>query len=114
MFPLLSDSSHVSIPIRFIQLLHILSEESNADAIQWLPHGLAFIILDRHKLITQVLPKYFDDTIKFTSFTRKLKRWQFVRIPTGEGDAAFYNKVRYTVDSIVIMIVEYSLSHYAL
>lgn len=75
------------------QLLQILSDESNADSIAWLPHGLAFIIVDRHKLISDVLPKYFDK-IKYTSFTRKLKRWQFVRVPSGDGGVAFYNKVR--------------------
>jgi len=74
------------------QLMQILSDDSNSDAIAWMPHGLTFVIHNRDKLISEILPHYFGEKIKFTSFTRKLKRWSFVRFPTGDGDAAFYNK----------------------
>jgi len=61
------------------RLMEILSEPSNNDAITWLPHGKAFIIINHEKLLNTVLPKYFRKT-KYTSFTRKLNRWNFTRV----------------------------------
>lgn len=70
------------------RLMEILSEPSNADAITWLPHGQAFIIKDRQKFSSQVLPKYFRKT-KYTSFTRKLNRWNFSRVNRGSEIGAY-------------------------
>lgn len=48
--------------------------------ICWLPHGRGFTILDKKKFETEVMPKFFQDA-KYTSFTRRLRRWNF-RIQT--------------------------------
>jgi len=95
------------------QLMQILSDDSNSDAIAWMPHGLTFVIHNRDKLISEILPHYFGEKIKFTSFTRKLKRWSFVRVPTGDGDAAFYNKVRkyYVCARVFLVVVECLLNN---
>lgn len=66
----------------------MLSEPSNADAITWLPHGRAFIIKDRQKFSNHVLPVYFRKT-KYTSFTRKLNRWNFSRVNRGSEIGAY-------------------------
>ena len=63
-------------------LMHMLSDQSSADVITWLPHGQAFVILRPGFLTDYVLPNYFDSddkrrkgAMKYTSFTRKLNRW---------------------------------------
>mmetsp|Transcript_30852 Transcript_30852/g.46815 ORF Transcript_30852/g.46815 Transcript_30852/m.46815 type:complete len:250 (+) Transcript_30852:169-918(+) len=73
------------------KLMEILSDASNNKAIAWLPHGKAFVILNREKLSNEVLPKYFRKT-KYTSFTRKLNRWNFARVNRGSELGAYYHE----------------------
>ncbi|KAL7542391.1 hypothetical protein ACHAXR_011741 [Thalassiosira sp. AJA248-18] len=72
-------------------LFDIISSERYAHIIAWLPHGRGFIIHDKQRFASMILPMYFDGA-KFTSFTRRLKRWSFVRVPRGPELGAYYNK----------------------
>lgn len=58
-----------------IKLMEMLSNESNASIITWLPHGKGWIIRDKKRLAAELLPKHFSRQSKFASFTRKLNRW---------------------------------------
>ena len=70
--------------LTFPQQLMILIEKETVDentatingqkAIEWLPTGDKFIIRDKLTLEEVVLPKYFSNKCKFTSFVRKLYR----------------------------------------
>lgn len=81
------------IPMSFPQrLMDILSDEEHSDVISWLPHGKGFIIYKKKKFAVQVMPKYFKQS-KFTSFTRKLNRWGFVRVTRGPETGAYYHKL---------------------
>jgi len=73
------------------RLMKLLDNPSNHDAIIWLPHGKSFLIIDRQKFSTKVLPKYFRKT-KYTSFTRKLNRWNFSRVTSGPDLGAYYHE----------------------
>ena len=75
------------------QLKEILSDPENQDAIAWLPHGKAFLVMDRTLFVQNVLPKYLGKATKYTSFTRKLTRWNFVRVASGPDEGAWFNKV---------------------
>lgn len=77
-----------------MQLKEILSDADNQDAISWLPHGKAFLVLDRKLFVQKVLPRYLGKATKYTSFTRKLSRWNFVRVGSGPDEGAWFNKVR--------------------
>jgi HSF-type DNA-binding len=70
-FVLLTSASHHFL----LQLMDILADERSKDSISWLPHGKAFILIDKKKLASTILPEYFGKSSKFTSFTRKLNRW---------------------------------------
>lgn len=48
------------------------------DVVTWLPHGKGFIISDKSKFEKEILPTFLPHT-KYASFTRRLKRWKFVR-----------------------------------
>jgi len=65
--------------------------EAHSNIISWLPHGRGFAILDKQRFAGMILPRYFDGA-KFTSFTRRLKRWDFVRVARGHEMGAYYNK----------------------
>ena len=43
--------------------------------IEWLPDGKSFVIRDKSKFESEVLPKYFRVKCKVMSFIRKLYRW---------------------------------------
>jgi len=73
------------------RLMEILTNPSNQDAISWLPHGKAFIIVNRQKFAENVLPHYFRKS-KYTSFTRKLNRWNFIRVTRGPELGAYYHE----------------------
>lgn len=57
------------------RLMEILGDETNQEAICWLPHGRAFIVRNRKLFSELVMPKYFSRKAKYSSFARKLNRW---------------------------------------
>lgn len=75
-----------------LKLFGVVSDEANIDIIQWLPGGRAFIIYDKKRFATNILPHYFKQS-QFTSFTRKLSRWNFVRVNRGPLMGAYYHKL---------------------
>lgn len=74
------------------RLMELLSDERNNDCIAWLPHGRAFIIRNRKLFAEKVMPKFFPRKSKYSSFTRKLNRWNFVRISSGPELGAYYHE----------------------
>lgn len=75
-----------------MKLYEVLESGKYEDIISWLPGGKAFIITNKKRFATDVLPKYFKQS-QFTSFTRKLSRWKFVRVPRGPYMGAYYHKM---------------------
>ncbi len=76
-----------------LKLHEIISDERNFDIIQWLPSGKAFIIVDKKRFAKEILPRFFTQQCKFTSFTRKLTRWRFNRVPRGPLIGAYYHEL---------------------
>lgn len=74
------------------RLMSILSDDRNSDSICWLPHGRAFIIRNRKLFAEKVMPKFFPRKSKYSSFTRKLNRWNFVRVSSGPELGAYYHE----------------------
>eukprot|EP00979_Chaetoceros_neogracilis_P011719 scaffold2957_cov232-Chaetoceros_neogracile.AAC.11 len=62
------------------KLLDILETPEHSDILKWLPGGEAFIIVDKTLFASEDLPALLKQT-QFTSFIRKLCRWNFIRIP---------------------------------
>lgn len=80
------------VPMSFPQkLMDILSNDGNADIASWLPNGKGFMIHQKKRFAVEILPKYFKEA-KFTSFTRKLNRWNFTRITRGTETGAYYHE----------------------
>lgn len=75
-----------------MKLHDIVSDETSDDIIKWLPGGKAFMIVDKKKFAQDILPNHFQQS-QFTSFTRKLSRWRFTRVPRGPFIGAYYNKL---------------------
>eukprot|EP00979_Chaetoceros_neogracilis_P000576 scaffold138_cov145-Chaetoceros_neogracile.AAC.3 len=62
------------------KLLDILETPEHSDILKWLPGGEAFTIVDKMRFASEDLPALLKET-QFTSFIRKLCRWNFIRIP---------------------------------
>lgn len=63
----------------FFRRLHaMITNESHSGFIVWLPDGLGFAIPSKQPFANSILPLYFFQS-KFSAFTRRLKRWGFVR-----------------------------------
>lgn len=71
-------------------LYEIVSDTNNDDIISWLSHGQGFQIHNKQLFAKRILPEYFEGA-KFTSFTRRLKRWSFARVSRGPELGAYYN-----------------------
>ncbi|KAI2498160.1 hypothetical protein MHU86_16358 [Fragilaria crotonensis] len=79
------------VPMTFPQkLMEILSNEENSDIISWLPNGRGFVIHNKKRFSAELMQKYFKKS-KFTSFTRKLNRWNFARVTRGPETGAYYH-----------------------
>jgi hypothetical protein len=86
------NSSELSVDDSFIAVLHaIVSDESLDSAIHWMPCGKKFIVANREEFVRLVLSqnnfgsRRGTSSTKYTSFTRRLKRWNVetsVRITT--------------------------------
>lgn len=74
-----------------IKLMKVLSDKKNAEIITWMPSGKSFNILKPKAFVADILPQHFK-TAKYSSFTRKLHRWGFMRHYRGEEAGAFYHK----------------------
>jgi hypothetical protein len=72
--------------------MELLTSHEYMDVISWIPNGAAFIIYKKKKFSTEVLPKFFKQS-KFTSFTRKLNRWGFIRITRGPQTGSYFHKL---------------------
>ena len=71
------------------KLFEILSEQP-AEIISWNPSGLAFMIHDMPRFVSEVLQKYFAHQ-KFSSFQRQLNLYGYRRIePGGDEPAGSY------------------------
>jgi len=74
------------------RLHKILSEPKNSHVITWMPHGRAWKILDKERLISEVIPNYYVCK-KYESFTRQLNGWGFKRLhQSGPDFGCFYQE----------------------
>eukprot|EP00580_Thalassiosira_gravida_P019204 CAMPEP_0201658386 /NCGR_PEP_ID=MMETSP0494-20130426/1275_1 /ASSEMBLY_ACC=CAM_ASM_000839 /TAXON_ID=420259 /ORGANISM="Thalassiosira gravida, Strain GMp14c1" /LENGTH=867 /DNA_ID=CAMNT_0048135365 /DNA_START=189 /DNA_END=2792 /DNA_ORIENTATION=- len=86
------DTTTAESSLNFPETLYdVVSDPINHDIISWLPHGRGFVVHDKQLFGSRILPCHFDGA-KYTSFTRRLKRWKFERVPRGPEMGAYYNK----------------------
>lgn len=72
------------------KLFDVLQVPQYRDIVRWLPGGKAFVIIDKKRFISQIVPKHFKKA-NWTSFTRKLNRWKFSRVSRGPLLGAYYH-----------------------
>ena len=99
------------------ELMRMVSDESNASIITFLPCGKRFIILDKDAFVNNVLTKSAlaiqtpsGGRVKISSFTRRLNRWGFLqcRVPGLENELV---SKRPSLTACVF-VVSYTYFHY--
>ena len=77
----------------FPEVLHSVISDitENGSAISWLPHGRGFVICDKIEFASRVLPLHFGSA-KWSSFIRRLKRWNFECVHWGPEMGAYYHR----------------------
>lgn len=83
-------ASNLHSSCRHIQLMTVLSDPKFHHIIEWLPSGKSFVIYKPKLFATDILPSRFKSA-KYSSFTRKLHRWGFVRHFRGGDSGAFFH-----------------------
>mmetsp|Transcript_22025 Transcript_22025/g.34042 ORF Transcript_22025/g.34042 Transcript_22025/m.34042 type:complete len:402 (-) Transcript_22025:235-1440(-) len=83
----------------FPQFLHeILVIPECQSIVHWLPDGLSFIIADKERFSSEILPKYFRGAL-LNSFIRKLNRWGFRRVKSRrKGEESSFANVNFVRD----------------
>jgi hypothetical protein len=71
--------------------MEVLSRKEYAEIIAWTPSGKAFNVINPKEFTAGILPSHFKSA-KYSSFTRKLHRWGFIRHYRGEEAGAFHHK----------------------
>jgi len=74
-----------------VKLMNILLFYEDDDIIEWVLEGSCFVIKKPKAFVSYVLPIIFKG-IKFSSFTRKLYRWGFLKLTHGPYMGAYYHK----------------------
>jgi hypothetical protein len=80
----------VSFPLKLQRILDKLEAEGKTDIISWLPHGRAFLVHDPDRLVSDLLPVYFNQT-RYSSFQRQLHMYNFQRITAGRDKGAYHH-----------------------
>eukprot|EP01041_Mallomonas_annulata_P007949 gene7949-16277_t len=75
----------------FPQKLFSLMDAESDEIVAWLPHGLAFRVVDYKRFADETMPRYFRHT-KLTSFQRQLNLYGFRRVTRGEDQGAYFHQ----------------------
>jgi len=67
-------------PDKLYRMLLEVEANGEDEIIKFLPHGRAFLIKDHHRLVSDVLPRYFNEQKNgWNSFVRQLQLYGFLR-----------------------------------
>jgi hypothetical protein len=78
-------------PHRLHRILGDLEKKGMSKIASFLPHGRAFLIWEKERFVKDILPQYFGTAKKYSSFTRQLNLYGFLRVLTGPDEGAYYH-----------------------
>jgi hypothetical protein len=70
--------------------MQIIDNEANSDIISWLPEGNGFVIYDK-ALFEKVILSKFMKKIRYSSFTRRMNRWNFVLYNFSSNSSRYFH-----------------------
>jgi len=86
-------SSRAGVSNPFPYKVHDMLNDNRSDIISWSPHGRSFVILDRERLVQEVLP-YHCNQNHWSSFRRQLNIYGFRRCTRpGPNCGVYYHEL---------------------
>jgi HSF-type DNA-binding len=76
-------------PMQLYRMLEAVEGTNHSLIVRWLPHGRAFVVLDKTRFETEVLPLYFPQQSRYASFQRQLNIYGFLR-QTRDDDGYYH------------------------
>ena len=73
------------------KLRKMVADDELADIVKWNAAGNGILILNEDAFVSVVFPKYGFKTTRYSTFTRQLNLYQFVRVHSGKGTAEYAN-----------------------
>lgn len=80
-------------PDKLYRMLTELEAEGRSDIVSFLPHGRAFLVHKMDTFLKNILPKYFSEQSKWSSFSRQLNLYGFLRVSGGPDAGAYYHEL---------------------
>jgi HSF-type DNA-binding len=77
-------------PFNLHDMVESSSMSSQSDIIRWSPHGRAFRVYDKDRLVNELLPRYLKRQTKFASFQRQLNMYGFLKLLGDHSDKGGY------------------------
>ena len=81
-------NAKLPFPWKVYEMLENVDKEGLSNIVSWLPHGKSFRVHKEKEFVSDVMPKYFNQS-KFTSFTRQLYIYGFQKMPDGPDKGSF-------------------------
>lgn len=95
-----------TFPKILFHLLECAEEQGYSDIVAWQPHGRSFVVKDKHRFASTILPQHFGCQKSFASFQRQLNVYGFLRMTKAGADRkSYYHELflRNRPDLIVLM-----------
>jgi HSF-type DNA-binding len=73
----------VFFPDTLFKMLEDAEREGWDDVIHWMPHGRSIRVSQKERFVRDILPRYFSDQTKWSSFSRQLRLYGFARVAKG-------------------------------
>ena len=70
--------------------MQIIDDEANHNIVSWLPQGNGFTIHDKKQFEQVILPKFMKK-IHYSSFTRRMNRWNFVLYNVSHTSSRYFH-----------------------
>ena len=80
-------------PNKLYDALVSAEQTGDDDIVSFLPHGRAFKILKQERFVKEVMPKFFGDQTKWSSFSRQLNLYGFLKVTWGKDAGAYYHEL---------------------
>lgn len=86
-------SSRHCFPSRLYRMLVEVEEQGLSDVVSFLPHGRSFLVHKQERFVKEFLPRYFGGQTKWSSFSRQLNLYGFLRVTSGQDVGAYYHEL---------------------
>jgi hypothetical protein len=82
--------SHGKFPLLLYRMIEHAEDSGNSDVVRFFSHGRAFKIHHRERFENEILPLFFPQQSKITSFLRQLALYGFRRMNSGIDQGGYW------------------------